>query len=74
MATQKKKAIQIIKNDCEWPNKTQVEIDQARTGAFYRNEKFFLLESDTRNEEEISLADDNENDIEEVRPFNEKEI
>ena len=33
-----------------------------------------LLESDTTNEEEISLADDNENDIEEVRPFNEKEI
>ena len=34
----------------------------------------FLLESDTTNEEEISPADDNENDIEEVRPFNEKEI
>ena len=64
----------IIKNDCRWPNKTQVEIDQARTEAFYRNEKLFLLESDTTNEEEISLADDNENDIEEVRPFNKKEI
>ena len=51
-------------------NKAQVEIDQARTETFYRNEKLFLLESDTTSEEEISLAGDNENDIEEVRPIN----
>ena len=61
-------------NDCKWPNKTQVEIDQVGTEAFYRNEKLFLSESDTGSEEEISVAKDDENDIEEVRPFDEKEI
>ena len=54
---------------------TQAEIDPAGTEAFYRNEKLFLLESDTGSgEETFSLADEDENDIEEVRPFNEKEI
>lgn len=33
----------------------------------------FVLESDLRNEQELSFAVD-ENDIEEVRPFNEKDI
>ena len=73
MAAQKKESNSIIKNDCKWPNKTQIEIDQARTEAFYLNEKLFLLESDLRNEEELPFAVD-ENDIVEVRPFNEKEI
>ena len=50
----RKKAIQIIKNDCTLPNKTQIEIDQAGTEAFDRNEKLFLLESDTGSGEEIS--------------------
>ena len=39
----RKKAIQIIKNDCEWPDKSKVTFCQKKTEAFFRDEKLFVL-------------------------------
>ena len=38
-----KKAIQIIKNDCKWPDKSKVTICQKKTEAFYRDEKIVCI-------------------------------
>ena len=42
----RKKAIQIIKNGCKWPDKSKVAICQKKTEAFYRDEKLFVLDED----------------------------
>ena len=40
----RKKAIEIIKNDNKWPQKSPFEIRQQETEKFYEKEKLFILE------------------------------
>ena len=45
----RKKAIEIIKNDNKWPQKSPFEIRQQETEEFYEKEKLFILEREKSN-------------------------
>ena len=69
----RKKAIQIIKNDCKWPDKSKVTICQKKTEAFYRDEKLFVVNED-HNPSVATAHRHEEDDNEAVHLFSDQEI
>ena len=69
----RKEAIEIIKNDNKWPQKSPFEIRQQETEKFYEKEKLFILERE-KNNRGIPHRNSNANHNLSVDLFTEAEI